>query len=91
MFRTENPVADAERYYEEQEEAWMRQNESVHCECCGKACGAVPHFKLFGYQIACSEKCARKLLSEENVGDIVNDWLFDQRVEEEPEWWEDQK
>nr|MBQ4455670.1 hypothetical protein [Clostridia bacterium] len=89
MFRTENPIADADRYYEEQEKEYIRLNETAHCECCGRACGAEIHYRLFGNVVVCSMKCAKDYLDQDDREQIIEDWVEDQMVDagsESCEW-----
>ena len=89
MFITDDPIADAERYYNEQEDEFARVNATAYCECCGKACGAEDHYKIFG-QIACSKECARKLIMDEDIEEVIDEWIEMQTAvagEEDPERW----
>ena len=77
-YRTDDPVRDAARYYDELDKEYQIASEKAHCECCGKACGGDDHFNLWGDVIACSYECALKLLSEDDKEDILLDWIEDQ-------------
>lgn len=90
MYRTDDPVQDAERYYEEQEAKYAVVDNKAICECCHCSCGAESHFRLWDETVACSKECARKLLTKEDIDEIVDEWLDDQKVdggyEAEMEW-----
>lgn len=77
MVLSDNPERDAKNYYEEQGRIYDKVNNLCTCACCGKPCGAERHFELFaGEVVACSEKCARKLLTSDDIEDIVSDYIM---------------
>lgn len=76
---TDDPVRDAERFFEHQEREYDEQNRTEFCECCGKPCGAEPHYKIFD-MTACSKECAKKLLDEDAIEEIVDDYIDEQMV-----------
>lgn len=77
---TDEPDLDAERYYEAQEVQYAMENSCATCDCCGRDCGAEEHFDVNG-RIACSEVCARKLLSDGELSEIKDDFVRDHPAE----------
>ena len=82
MYRTNDPVADAERYYEAQETQYALENECAICECCGRPCGAEEHYDVFG-RVACSKECAKEIIAkdEDLYDDVLDEWLEDNVIE----------
>lgn len=87
MYMTDNPVGDAEAYYSDRGEAFDRLNRQRRCEHCGEYCGAKLHYRLWGDVVACSKDCALKLLSDDDIEDVLTDWLDTQSEDALEERW----
>lgn len=76
---TDNPVRDAERYYEEQEKQWDAENRTKRCEVCGRPCAKEKHFEFDDVIVCedCLSEAFRRLIIP---GDILEDMAFDYEV-----------
>ena len=87
-FMSDDPVWDAERYYEAQEADYAMRNSCARCDCCGMDCGAEDHYDVNG-KIACSRECARKLLTDKELDDVVDEYI-DAHLDEIIDEWLDE-
>jgi hypothetical protein len=71
---TNDPVRDAERYYEELEEKFDRENRRKRCAVCRKACGRLKYYDFDGV-IVCDdclyEAFRREIIPEEILDDMA--------------------
>ena len=78
---TDDPIRDAERFFEKQEKEWYEDNRGQRCEICGRPCARLTHYE-FGDVVVCSSgKCLteafRTLLIPQ---DVLDEMAFEYEV-----------
>ena len=87
-YMSDDPARDVERCYEAQEVQYAMEDSCATCDCCGRTCGAEDHYDVNG-KIACDAECAKKLLSEKELNQIVDEFIDNNLDFIIDEWLED--
>lgn len=74
---TDDPARDAERYFEEQEALWNEENDTKHCEICGRPCAREKHYEF--EDVTVCEKCVviafkRMIIPSDVLEEMINEY-----------------
>lgn len=76
---TDDPVLDAQRYIEDQEEQFEMENRRKHCEICGRPCARIRHYE-FDDVIICRRCLSIAFKTEIIPADVLEDMAFEYEV-----------